>query len=241
MIGTLTIPCLDFGLIRTFLGISDGIDILDEISSRDEETQKIAHALIAELELVAAARLALQPKCAEMLGALSEQGLKLALITRNTRKSVGFFLEKLRMHTPFRTSDRAKVSPHFPFDFIVTREAPVYKPDPAVLSQELLPKMALQPSELLIVGDSLGDDVQCGYRARCRTCLFAPYGKNHPSPSSATIPPDVVDLQPDFTVGDLMELVDITRQLTQKAPPRQSFVCIQSATTMAFPVAVHEE
>lgn len=50
MDGTLTVPVINFKLMRSRVGVPDGKDILDFISTQSEEQQALSHAAIKEIE-----------------------------------------------------------------------------------------------------------------------------------------------------------------------------------------------
>lgn len=50
MDGTLTKPVIDFKLMRSRVGVPDGKDILDFISTQSVEQQALSHAAIKDVE-----------------------------------------------------------------------------------------------------------------------------------------------------------------------------------------------
>eukprot|EP00268_Persea_americana_P011343 TRINITY_DN14805_c3_g1_i5.p1 TRINITY_DN14805_c3_g1~~TRINITY_DN14805_c3_g1_i5.p1 ORF type:complete len:100 (-),score=20.11 TRINITY_DN14805_c3_g1_i5:411-710(-) len=84
----------------------------------------------------------------------------------------------------------------------ISREFRPYKPDPAPLLH-ICSTWDVQPNEVIMIGDSLKDDVTCGRRAGAFTCLLDEKGR-YSSPDSFTS-----DLKPDFKVSSLGEVCSL--------------------------------
>jgi HAD superfamily hydrolase (TIGR01509 family) len=153
MDGTLTVPVIDFALMRRRLAIPEG-DILEVIRSWPEARQKDAFAIIEEIEEDGRFRLELQPGAESLMRVLEQRKIPRAILTRNTEKTVRHL--QTRLHTAF--------SP------IVTRAFPTFKPDPAP-ALHICQLWELEPARCLLVGD-YRDDLTCGKRAGTRTCLL---------------------------------------------------------------------
>jgi len=78
---------------------------------------------------------------------------------------------------------------------VVSGEIGTGKPEPAIFNH-LLDKLQAQPSETLMVGNSLARDIVGGKRAGLRTCWLALEGEEEP----------VGLVEPDFTIRSLGEL-----------------------------------
>lgn len=93
--GTLTLPVLDFTLLRSNLKCPKGTDILKFCNSKSGRDKEIALKLVEKFEEEGRQNTKLQPGVFELLKFLSQQGLKRALITRNLQPSVDQFLDLL--------------------------------------------------------------------------------------------------------------------------------------------------
>lgn len=153
MDGTLTVPVLDFALMRKRLEIPEG-DMLATIRSWPDERQKVAFDIIEEIEEEGRTRQTLQPGAKGLMRTLDQKGIPKAILTRNTEKAV----KHLESHLGTR------------FSLIVTRAFPTFKPDPAP-ALHICREWNLDPAEVLLVGD-YRDDMTCGRRAGMRTCLL---------------------------------------------------------------------
>lgn len=95
--GTLTVPVLDFSVLRSKLNISEKEDILAFVKQKETNAEKEeAMRIIAEFEEEGRQKFALQPGVNEMFEVLHENNLKLAIVTRNDHKSVVQFLKHLK-------------------------------------------------------------------------------------------------------------------------------------------------
>lgn len=153
MDGTLTIPVIDFALMRKRLKVPEG-DILAAIRSWPEDRQKEAFAIIEEIEQDGRDRLQLQPGAEALMQVLEKRGIPRAILTRNTEKTV----KHLQAHL------------HTTFSVIVTRAFPTFKPDPAP-ALHICALWKMDPARVLLVGD-YRDDLTCGKQAGTRTCLL---------------------------------------------------------------------
>ncbi|KAF3773951.1 hypothetical protein EJ110_NYTH54187 [Nymphaea thermarum] len=192
MDGTLTVPVIDFSaMYRAVLGddyasikssSSLGVDILQHIDSWSPDRQKKAYDIIADFEGRGLEQLQIMPGAKELCEFLDARQIRRGLITRNVKTAVDLF------HLRFGMS----------FDPALSREFHPYKPDPAPLLS-ICSVWGVRPDEVIMVGDSLRDDVTCGRRAGAFTCLLDEKGK-YASPDSFT------DVRPDFRVSTLIEI-----------------------------------
>ena len=93
--GTLTLPVLDFTLLRSNLQCPKGTDILEFCNSKSGRDKERAFKLVEKFEEEGRQNTKLQPGVCELLKFLSQHGLKRALITRNLQPSVDQFLDLL--------------------------------------------------------------------------------------------------------------------------------------------------
>lgn len=117
------------------------------------------------------------------------------LITRNMRSAVDLFHQRFGII----------------FSPALSREFRPYKPDPAPLLH-ICSSWEVQPSEVMMVGDSLKDDVICGKRAGSFTCLLDQTGRYDASEL------DSADLKPDFKVSSLTEVFPLLEANFDLAP-----------------------
>ncbi|KAF5204236.1 Haloacid dehalogenase-like hydrolase domain-containing protein [Thalictrum thalictroides] len=197
MDGTLTVPVIDFqAMYKAVLGEEEyiaiksknpsGIDILHHIETWSPDKQKIAYETIAEYEKQGLDRLQIMPGASELCGFLDSKQIRRGLITRNVKEAVDLF------HVRFGTS----------FSPALSREFRPYKPSPDPLLH-ICSTWDVHPNEVMMVGDSLKDDVACGKRAGAYTCLLDETGRYDSTAFSTA------DLNPDFKVSSLVEVVSL--------------------------------
>ncbi|XP_027363107.1 haloacid dehalogenase-like hydrolase domain-containing protein At2g33255 isoform X1 [Abrus precatorius] len=197
MDGTLTVPVIDFpAMYRAVLGDDEykriksenpsGIDILSHIDTWQPVKQCKAYDTIADFERQGLHRLQIMPGAAELCGLLDSKKIRRGLITRNMKSAVDLFHERFGIT----------------FSPALSREFRPYKPDPAPLLH-ICSLWEVQPNEVIMVGDSLKDDVACGRRAGAFTCLLDQTGR-YDSPEYAD-----VEFKPDFTVTSLAEVYSV--------------------------------
>ncbi|PHU21481.1 Haloacid dehalogenase-like hydrolase domain-containing protein [Capsicum chinense] len=194
MDGTLTVPVIDFqAMYRAVLGHDEyvavksknpsGIDILHHIESWIPDKQKKAYQVIADFEKQGLDHLQIMPGAAELCSFLDSRNIRRGLITRNVKDAVDLFHQRFGV----------KFSP------ALSREYRPYKPDPAPLLH-ICSTWEIQPNEVMMIGDSLKDDVACGKRAGAFTCLLDETGR-YDAPEYAN-----VEHQPDYKVSSLVEV-----------------------------------
>ncbi|XXG42708.1 hypothetical protein AAC387_Pa01g2918 [Persea americana] len=197
MDGTLTVPVIDFAaMYKSVLGEEEykamrakspsGIDILQHIETWSPEKQQKAYEIIADIERQGLDQLQIMPGAIELCGFLNSNKIRRGLITRNVKDAVDLF--HLRFGMVFTPA--------------ISREFRPYKPDPAPLLH-ICSTWDVQPNEVIMIGDSLKDDVTCGRRAGAFTCLLDEKGR-YSSPDSFTS-----DLKPDFKVSSLGEVCSL--------------------------------
>ncbi|XP_009784465.1 haloacid dehalogenase-like hydrolase domain-containing protein At2g33255 [Nicotiana sylvestris] len=194
MDGTLTVPVIDFqAMYKAVLGHDEylavksknpsGIDILHHIENWSPDKQRRAYEIIADFEKQGQDRLQIMPGAAELCSFLDSQNIRRGLITRNVKDAVDLF------HIRFGV----KFSP------ALSREFRPYKPDPAPLLH-ICSTWGVQSNEVIMIGDSLKDDVACGKRAGAFTCLLDETGR-YDAPEYAN-----VEHQPDYKASSLVEV-----------------------------------
>ncbi|KAK4799469.1 hypothetical protein SAY86_024834 [Trapa natans] len=194
MDGTLTVPVIDFpAMYRAVLGEQEylriraenpsGIDILQYIERWAPDRQQKAFAAIAEHERRGLELLQIMPGAAELCTFLDSKMIRRGLITRNVKTAVDLFHQRFGIV----------------FSPALSREFRPYKPDPAPLLH-ICSSWNIQPNEVMMVGDSLKDDVACGKRAGAFTCLLDQSGR-YEDPQF-----DGEDLKPDFKVSSLSDI-----------------------------------
>ena len=169
MDGTLVISGLDFERIRAEANIPDGLPILEFIESASDAAREKALRVLLAHEGRAARSCSLRPGALHVLGSLRELGMKLALLTRNSRDSVRVVLERFGLE----------------FDFWIAREDAAPKPSPEPVLKTAA-GLGLSPAELLVVGDYIFD-IEAGRAAGAATALLRQDGRPVPDP-----PPDLV-------------------------------------------------
>ncbi|KAL3828312.1 hypothetical protein ACJIZ3_017114 [Penstemon smallii] len=194
MDGTLTVPVIDFpsmykavlgdeGYLKIKSNSPSGIDILHHIESWSSEKQKRAYQIITDFEKQGMDRLQIMPGAAKLCGFLDSRNIRRGIITRNVKEAVDLF------HNRFGII----------FSPALSREFRPYKPDPAPLLH-ICSNWGLQPHEVMMIGDSLKDDVACGKRAGAFTCLLDETGR-YDSPEYEN-----VEFKPDYKVSSLLQV-----------------------------------
>lgn len=153
MDGTLTVPLLDFDLIRAEIGIPSGT-LLEAIDSMPPDQRARAEGIIVRHEAAAAATSELMPGAAEVVAAIREAGCPVALMTRNSRISVRAFQQRHGIA----------------FDLVRTREDGVCKPSPQPV-YEICGTLGGKPEDAWVIGD-FHYDILCGNAAGATTILM---------------------------------------------------------------------
>jgi hydrogenase expression/formation protein HypE len=203
--GTLTRPdAIDFTALRAGIGVPPGVPILEHIDSLPSAEERIhRHRLLQQWE-DGAARASLPNEGAEEIIALiRERGLRLGILTRNTRRSLELSMGNFRRT---RLSD---------FPVIVTREAagrPKPHPDGVY---EAAARLGVTPAESLVVGDFIFD-IAAGQAAGARTVLITngADGTKSAAATHARIGGAAVklDATPDHVIARLAELAALLGQ-----------------------------
>ena len=149
--GTLIEPALDFDAIKREIGLPADQPILEAMEGLDEAARGGANRILDRHEEEAAARSRLMPGARALLGWLRRRGVRIAVLTRNSRTSVR----------------RAARRHGLRFDAIVAREDKRPKPSPDGV-RHLMAACGAGPDETVVVGD-YRFDVEAGAAAGCRT------------------------------------------------------------------------
>ena len=158
MDGTLTRPMLDFPRIKAEMGIGQR-PILEALAEMSCEERRLAEAVLLRHEEEAAAGSTLNEGCRDVLAWLAQRNVRTALITRNSRTSVGTVL---RLHG-------------LAVDTIVSRDDAAPKPDPRPLWLAC-ERLGVAPADAWMVGDGQYD-VEAGLAAGIRT-VWVSHGGN---------------------------------------------------------------
>ena len=176
MDGTLTLCELDFGRIRREAGVPDGMPILEYLSSAPPPVRKKVERVLERHESRAARHCDLRPGAEQVVGALRERGMRVALVTRNSKSSVQILLERFSLR----------------FDSCVTREDAAPKPSAEPILK-IAAELGLEPSELLVVGDYVFD-VEAGRAAGARTAFLRTEHFTGPVPAADAVLSDLTEL-----------------------------------------------
>lgn len=165
MDGTITECDVDFEAVRREANIPN-VPILEYIGELEVQKQREVLAVLERHEANAAGTSRLRKGVIEILNKLREKGIKTALLTRNSRRSVETIIGRHNLK----------------FDVVVSRDdaPPKPSPQPVLLISK---KLGLEPQELLLVGD-FHFDVQAGKAAGTKTAFLL---------NSAYHPPDEAD------------------------------------------------
>ena len=159
--GTLTLPGhLDFAEIRRAIGCPPGASLLGYIESLpDAAARERASEILDRYETEAAERSEEDPDAARIIHFCRARGLRLGIITRNSRRSLERSFEGF---SSIALED---------FEVILTRDDPVeVKPAPdGVL--HLCRALGIDPAEAVVVGDFIYD-IEAGDRAGAVTVFY---------------------------------------------------------------------
>jgi HAD superfamily hydrolase (TIGR01549 family) len=179
--GTITRSYLDFNVIRCEMGLSvDSGPILEAMERMSDEDRLRAETILNKHESEAVAASELNEGAAELLVQLRKWGMRLGILTRNTRENADAVLSKHALE----------------FDCIVGRHDAPVKPNAAGVLL-LCRHFGISPQESLVVGDYV-HDVLCANAAGATSVLLSVDGRSRQFAEHA-----------DYTVKKLSELVHI--------------------------------
>eukprot|EP00929_Paragymnodinium_shiwhaense_P107529 TRINITY_DN73671_c0_g1_i1.p1 TRINITY_DN73671_c0_g1~~TRINITY_DN73671_c0_g1_i1.p1 ORF type:complete len:287 (+),score=49.53 TRINITY_DN73671_c0_g1_i1:70-861(+) len=211
MDGTLTKPNLDFSLMYKRCGVALDKDILAEVEAMAPEDGARATAIIEEMEAEGAATLELMPGAADFARWLHGHDVPIALVTRNSHKTLQTFYERLWLaqglpeFSPAISRDGELRSPSMSSSSSQAAASALQalpsKPDPAAMMAIAGRwEVPLPSAELLMVGDSPSNDVAFGKAAGTATVLLDT-GRRFNEAEARKKGHD-----PDYCVGDFHEL-----------------------------------
>ncbi len=181
MDGTLTHDALDFESLRKELGLQERIPILEWLETLPAERRSRAGTILERHERFAAEQSTLRPGALETLDALRSRGVRCALLTRNSGRSMRRIMQRLQLT----------------FDCSVSRDHGPYKPHPESIRM-VLRQLSVHPGEALMVGDYLFD-IQAAQAADVDSVLLTEPGL--PLPAFAR--------QAGFVVSELNQIVEL--------------------------------
>ena len=185
--GTLVSSELDFSLIKAQIGCpikDDLLTFIDNLPSpyMREEALDIVH----QHELIDAQHAALMPGVAEAIDKLKNQGVPMAIVTRNYSHAAALKLK----NNPL------------PIQTVLTRSDAPAKPNPSALNA-IATLWEIKQQYLLYVGDYLYD-IQAAHNANMRACLYTPKEI-----------PIYVD-QADYIISHFSELPKLVKEVDKK-------------------------
>ena len=151
MDGTLLVTPLDFDAIRAEIGLPEGMPILEAMGDLTDAERARANRIIDRHEAEAGEESQLMPGAERLLTWLRSRGIKVAVLTRNSRASI----------------ERAVRRHNLVLDAAVAREDNKPKPSPAGVHC-LMEACGAGPAETIIVGD-FRFDIEAGAGAGVRT------------------------------------------------------------------------
>jgi len=183
-----------FGVKSTFRPVLDSVhDLLSKLADKNypesllREVRNKAYTIIDDEELVSVNQAQLANGVKEVLSFLQENGMKVAIISRNGIGCVQASIDTLSIPNP---------------DLIVSRDDVNFEElKPAPRQVEIaLDKLKLKPTEVIFVGDSLYD-IQCGKSLGIQTILVA-HDKNSENK----------ELNPDFVITTLYGIINFLKR-----------------------------
>ncbi|CAM3905676.1 HAD family hydrolase [Rheinheimera salexigens] len=160
--GTLVDSALNFAAICQEIGWPAGTPLLEQLAiTTDATSYQRAFDIIYQHEMAGAALATWMPGAEQCLQALAEQGIPIALLTRNMRQATDLTMQRLNMQ----------------IELVVTRDEFAAKPDPAGLLH-IAQQMQIAPEHILYVGDYVYD-LQAAKNAGMPSCLYLNDNNQH--------------------------------------------------------------
>lgn len=154
MDGTLVDSCYDWPDIRRRLRLF-GPSLIDEINALPSPAREERWRALEAIEAEGVERARLMPGTVELIDTFHGAGIATALVTNNSAANTRALLERFGLH----------------FEVVVTRDSGLWKPSPAPLL-EAIRRLGVEPSEVVVVGDS-PQDVMAARAAGCaRVCIL---------------------------------------------------------------------
>lgn len=154
MDGTLLDSGLDFHAMRSEMGLSESVPILETLRQMPPAERQRCETILHRHEWAGADRAVPMPGVIDFLQTLDRRNIRRAVLTRNARELTLAVLSRLEMN----------------FEIVLAREDGPAKPDPAVLLA-LCQQWGFAPHEVAMVGD-YHYDVHVGRRAGTHTVLY---------------------------------------------------------------------
>jgi len=192
MDGTITAPVFDFVGMKTEANVGDH-DVLEYFLRATGAERERVQGVMQKYEDAAAAKAKLNRGARTVLNALAKRRIPMALLTRNSRRSVEEVCRKLDLR----------------FDVVITREDGPHKPAPHSILQ-IAQRWDMSPDEVLMVGDYKWD-VQCAKNAGA-PCVVLINGGDVPDWAR----------EADYIVTKLTGVIEIVEGLAPAKPVRIS-------------------
>ena len=149
----------------------EGYDILKEVNAIENPDEKArAFQIIEDIEEESRQQMTLMPGCPEVLTWLSHHSIPKALVTRNSETTTKAFCEKLASLPMGLSFERAITRDDSKGDEKSNPIPP--KPDPTAMNLLAEQCFECETSEILMVGDSIPNDVAFGKNAGTQTALL---------------------------------------------------------------------
>lgn len=158
--GTITRPHLNFQEIKKQVGAAtdEAMTLLEYMDTLSPEKRESADRILAQHEREAAENSQLRDGVGEFIESLRESGMRVAILTRNSRRSVETVLRKHSISV----------------DLVVTRDDAPPKPSPEPVLR-ICRALGVRPEESLMVGD-FRYDILAGRAAGAKTALLSDSG-----------------------------------------------------------------
>ena len=160
---------------------SEDSDILKEINAiADPDEKSRAYQIVETIEEKSRQQMTLMPGCTEVLTWLSHHNIPRALVTRNSKTTADVFCETLALSSGLSferaiTRDDANKNETKPIPF---------KPDPTAMNILAEECFECDTSEIIMVGDSVSNDVAFGKNAGTHTALLVDADENNADENS---------------------------------------------------------
>lgn len=197
MDGTLTVAVHDFDAIRATLGLPPGQPILEFLAKLPVARAEALHRRLDEIELQLARQARPQPGTRALLFGLQQRGVRLGIVTRNSRRNA------------YETLRACGLLDFFEAGCVLGRESAAPKPAPDGINK-LLARWNAAPSRAVMVGDYLFD-LEAGRRAGTATVYVDVAGQNQWAE------------QADLRVRNLDELLALVEDPLKTFPPGPSY------------------
>ncbi len=163
MDGTLTNALHDFPAIKRELGLPLDLDILSGIDLLEDGARRDKHKKLNEIEMEIARKATPAPGVTKLLHTLTENQIRMGILTRNN------------LQNTLATLEASGLLHFFNRDHIITRDSAAPKPDPEGLF--ILQSTWRCPSEeMIMIGDYIYD-LQVGKAANTETIYIDPSGE----------------------------------------------------------------